>query len=463
MRKVPSPSGLPAHGMPFQEFGYFSKRLESYQRRVVKFALTKKTVGIFAEQGTGKTWISLALVERIALSDFAGLLIVPKNNKETTWMDLLPQLGFGFTDDWEVFKKLSGPRIFVIHHDILHKHITKLIRFGARWKCIIVDEIHRAKARGSRLSRSIARLRKFGDYRIGLSGTPLEDEPQDAWAQMRFINQDVFGTKWKRFSKRYLMATGYKGYKKKFMETKLPKFLRLMKPWAIRIEKDVLNLKPILVEEHFLTMAPRQRDVYRQMRSKSLIKVNGKVIVRAPLKITRDMKLAQIAAGHLQTEEGHYWLSNVKLRRIRAIVKRCHKPFVIFVRFVPEMEALIRYLKGFKLARYSGKVKNKPQIQRDFQAGKLDGLICQMRAGNAGIDLFNARTVIVPSFEWSSIVFDQMMARAHRRGQVHQLEAHFLVMQKTIDARTYKRIHSKLSKTRSTLYQFRRNPDHERI
>ncbi len=455
-------SGWTTSKTPSLKSGYFSDRLDDMQRRAVRFALETKTCGMFAEQGTGKTWISLALVEQLLTSDFAGLLIVMKNNKETTWLDQSKNLcGCEVTSDWERFKKIKGPRLFVAHYEQAIPIISRMVRFGNRWSCIIIDECQRLMKRSSKSSRAACRLRKLGVYRVGLSGTPLEQQPQDVWAQMRFINYEVFGDEWKHFDRRFLKRTGYGGYKREFKQEKWNKFIKLLAPWCIRLTKDYLGLEPLTHEIHKLDMNEDQARCYQQMkheRTVSLRTAEGGYI-HAPLTISRDIRLSQIAGGFLQTERGYYWISNTKLYRVRQILKRAPHPVVVFCRYIPELLELERMLglEGYKVKTYSGKTKNKAAVQREFQAGKVDVLICQERAGGVGLDLFKAKTLLIYSCSWSSIAFDQLISRVHRRGQEHPVTAHHLLVKKSIDIRKHKRIASKLQTAKKTLNHLERD------
>lgn len=455
-------SGSTISNKPLKKSGHFSDELDDMQRRAARFALDVKTCGMFAEQGTGKTWITLAVVEQLLTENFAGLLVVMKNNKETTWQEQCKSLcGCEVTGDWERFKKIKGPRLLLIHYEQLIPMISKLARFGNRWTFIGIDECQRLMSRGSKSSRAAARLRHFGEYRLGLSGTPLEQQPQDVWAQMRFINSSVFGDKWKSFDRRFLVRTGYEGYKRKFREERRGKFMKLLKPWCIRITKDFLGLKPMKHKIHTLPMLQDQESCYRQMKTRNVISLRtmGGGYIRAPLTITRNIRLSQIAGGFLQTEKGYYWIGNAKLRKVRRILKKAPHPVVVFCRFIPELLELERDLSfgGYKVLTYSGATKDKASVQRSFQAGEADVLICQERAGGVGLDLFKARTLILYSCSWSSIAFDQLLSRIHRRGQEHAVTAHHLLMKKTIDIRQHKRIKSKIQQTKTTTDQLKKD------
>ncbi len=438
--------------------GYFWSRLDDQQKDAVKFTRRQKTVGLFALQGTGKTWITLATIEGLlseASDDFAGLVISQKNNKETTWLELMGHLSdVTVTSDWETFKKTKGNRILVLHYEQVPKLITRLIRFGDRWTLIAIDECHRLKARGSGASRWAARLRYFGEYRLGLSGTPLEQSPMDVWAQMRFIRPQVLGDKWKTFTRRYCIACGWMNKKREFRQDRMKRFMEVLSPWCIRLTDKALDLPPYRVINHRISLPPETRDVYLQMRKRRRVHIPGGEIIRAPLTISRDVKLAQITGGFILGEEGYYWLHDAKLLRVSRVIRDSHKPVVVFCRFMPEIEELRLRLEvnhGLRVGVYTGRTKNKADVQRAFQRGEIDVLICQLRAGGSGIDLYKGRTLIVYSADWSSVNFDQLIRRLVRRGQVNKVRIHLMVVRSSIDTSIHRRIKSKYRKIRPVM------------
>lgn len=438
---------------------YFWPKLDLQQKNAVDFVLQRKTVGLFAEQGTGKTWITLGVLEQLieTVPDFAGLMVCQKNNKHTTWRALMNHLpDVTVTEDWEEFKKIRGPRLLLLHFEQVDGMITKLIRFGQshRWTFIGIDECQRLKARGNKTSRWARRIRHLPEYKLGLSGTPLEKSEIDVWAQMRFINPKVFGDKWETFKDRYTKPTGWMGKKREFIDKHHDRFMRKLAPWCLRITKDYLDLPPYRIIRHELDMPPEARDVYRLMRLNQIARVPSGEIIRAPLAITRDAKLAQIAGGFLLGEEGYYWLHDAKIDRTLGVIRDSHLPVVVFCRFTAEINELVRALEqvdGLRVDTYTGKTKDKAAVQERFQRGELDVLVCQVRAGGVGIDLYNARTVIVYSAEWSSISFDQLISRVHRRGQVNRVRIHLMIVKRSIDTKIHRRINSKLQKIRPTM------------
>lgn len=431
-------------------------KLESYQQKAVEFAFRRKTSALFFEQGTGKTWIAAGVLECLG-SDLSALVVVPKNNKETSWRDTLTTLfpHLLITSDWGVFKKAKYVGILLLHYQEVRPLINRLKRRW--WKIIIYDELQNLKDRGSKQSRSARMLRHRAEYKLGLTGTPSDGEPQDIWGQMRFIAPECFGDDWADFSVEYLKPTGFMGYKKVFIESKRKQFISRLGGWAIRETKEVLNLPTLHTEEVWVDATPTQRQAYRDMRILRHVRLTRDVDVQASLTITRDICLAQIAGGFLTHEEDVYWLSYRKVTAVRKLIARNPGPVIVFCRFVAELKMLEAKLsKLYRVATYYGKTRNKADVQRAFQAGDYDVLLCQIRAGGVGVDLYRARTTILYSADWSSINFDQLKARFHRRGQKFEVTIFLVMVRNTIDVKLRRRILAKSKDNETTLNKLRR-------
>ena len=59
-----------------------------------------------------------------------------------------------------------------------------------RWSVLVVDEAHHLKNEGGGLSRSLSRLTV--NYRLLLTGTPLQNNLHELWALLHFILPDYF-------------------------------------------------------------------------------------------------------------------------------------------------------------------------------------------------------------------------------------------------------------------------------
>jgi SNF2 family DNA or RNA helicase len=75
---------------------------------------------------------------------------------------------------------------------------NRIINRGAlmstQWDLVILDEIHRIKGPGSKVSWFCKSLGLKANRRLGLTGTPAPNSPLDFYAQFRFLDPSIFGT-----------------------------------------------------------------------------------------------------------------------------------------------------------------------------------------------------------------------------------------------------------------------------
>lgn len=465
---------------PFALSGDIWKQLDPYQQKAVRFALRVKTAGLFFEQGTGKTWISGGLIEQLAAgasTTFSALLVVPLTNLETTWVKMLRKLDVRVCRTVEAFKKSSGNRVLVIHYEVLPAIIKKLKRIA--WTLIAFDEAQRLKNRTSRTSKLAGQLHDCAQYKLILSGTPIEEQPIDLWAQFRFLNNCPLGS-WKAFEHaflepinidlskyrpgsmqylRMLRVLQIKRGQRKFDFEKVDEFVLRLSPYVLRVTKDVLDLPPLDYRHEPVTMRGKHRRVYDSMRD-DLVSRLPRGVVSAPLKVTQMGKLQQICGGFVFDDEGQtHLVGRAKLRRAKKIIRQERLPIVIFCRYRQEVDALqtevSRMVKRVEVL--TGKVRpaDRAIIQKDFQAGRVDVLICQIRTGGVGIDLFRSCVAIVYSTTYSFIDFEQAISRIHRRGQTRKVRIFLLYCKNTIDEVILKAILSKRRLINQVLVNFK--------
>lgn len=420
-------------------------KLDPRQREALDWLWPLEGAGLFGEQGVGKTWIALALIERMLVGDaqpFSGLVVAPLTNLKSTWLALLQRLIPLLTvvHTLDEFKKASPPRLLLVHYEGLRPIIKRVKRLT--WSLVVFDESHRLNKRSSIQSRC-ARFLRRQPKRLALSGTPLEQSPQDVWAQMRFIDPDVFGESWTDFDEEYLKPDGFMGYKRKFRREKMEQFLTAVRPCCLRIDlSEIADVKSKLHVELFDLFGEQER-VYRELDRDMVTRFNGER-AKTPLRITTLVRLQQITGGHLTLDNGEtVVVGQAKMRRLRRLVEGpLQTPFVVFCRYKPEILAvhaqlLQYYPRGEILWGATGAGKDKAQVRAAlnlrFQSGELDFLVCQARTGGVGVDLYRAKHAVLYSMGFSYIDYTQARARLIRRGQLEEVELFFLAARDTID------------------------------
>ena len=181
------------------------------------------------------------------------------------------------------------------------------------------------------------------------------------------------------------------------------------------------------------------------------------------------IKLQQIVGGYAMDDEGNiHRTTNAKLRKLKYLLrKRVKLPVVIFCKYTEEREQIEALLNSLNLSHRSihGKMKDKVKNKRRsnairlFQSGKLDAIVCQVKAGGVGIDLFAARTGIFFSTTFSYIDFQQAKKRFHRRGQIYETELFFIYGRDTIDEDIYSAILSKQSVSKIVFKRMKQRRD----
>jgi SNF2 family DNA or RNA helicase len=158
--------------------------------------------------------------------------------------------------------------------------------------------------------------------------------------------------------------------------------------------------------------------------------------------LIKTMKLQQVTGGFIKNTETEktMLIDKSKLNLLIDTVESCNKPLVIFCKFRAEIDIIKSTFKKYKVAELSGKSKDdkgelqkKGYINKQFQGGKYDILIVQIKTGSASINLTAASVAIF--YSWSSSYIDvaQAKARLDRIGQKSPVTIYFLVSKNTVD------------------------------
>ena len=478
-----------------------SLKLWPEQQAVYNFTVERDETALFCEQRTGKTFITLAVLKKLAGSainldtgkgnDFCGLLVSLLTNRDSTWLDGLTQHlpWLNVTSDWEEFKKLPCPRLLLLHYEDFTKYISRLAKYK-KFNWCVFDEAQRLSARGNKASRGAKRM-SWVRRKMVLTGTPQEVKETDYFGIFRFLAPSVFGESWDRFEKRYMewpiprgmdrAKPGTALWEKKLMELRILKkkaifredmrqdFIDCLKPYCIRVTKEDVGIKEAVVHKVLVDMSHEQRRCYNEMLEQSFTYLPSRTRttkhrrVLAGLEITNIAKRRQLASGFVYDDYNclHH-LGDEKLKETLRLVSQLKKPIVIFTAFRPDNDLVYETLvaEGYDVVQVNGSTKKKlrPQIWRDFQKARYDIAVVQTKTGGVGVDLWKATNAIVYSMTHSFRDWDQAKARLDSKAKERPSEFYVLCSRNTIDEDLFDLVIVKRFNTELTLKHLKKGP-----
>jgi hypothetical protein len=303
-----------------------------------------------------------------------------------------------------------------------YQHSLGRIRFSA----VVFDEIQALKNEGTLRFKAGASLN--ADFRIGLTGTPIENTPIDVWAIMDAIAPGTLGGG-ETFRKEFIPPTA---------TNMAALYQRLFKPngtlpsFALRRTKDEVarDLPPKTRKLHPRLMSTTQAGVYDQARAR--IGTGG---AGAALKALQHIRSVSVHPGpdiydfiddSARIQSTLIILDGIKAAGERALVFIEHRE--IQFRFAELVRHRYR-LPQVDIINGQTPIKKRAEIVKRFQShlGRnigFDLLVLGPKAAGTGLTLTAATHVIHLSRWWNPAVEEQCNDRTHRIGQTHPVTIH---------------------------------------
>ncbi len=160
----------------------------------------------------------------------------------------------------------------IMNYDLLWRDIDIVKKI--KWDMVIGDEIQRAR---NYKTDTVKCLKKIDcDIRIGLTGTPIENDLMDLFTIMKFINPKIFGTNATSFKNRYCTVD----YFGRIDPTKYKNLDEINKKLSFimirRRKREVLDDLPEKIVNHFyVNLNPEETKKYREIKSGLLEDIEG--------------------------------------------------------------------------------------------------------------------------------------------------------------------------------------------
>jgi SNF2 family DNA or RNA helicase len=433
----------------------FQGTLRPYQVRGYSWLAFLQRWGLGAcladDMGLGKTIQALAMIQRDWESNGNRpvLLICPTsvlNNWQKEAARFTPQLPVmvhhGIArKKGPVFKKVARKQAIVItSYALLYRDLDHLKKVD--WLGVILDEAQNIKNPETKQTRAARFLR--ADYRIALTGTPVENNVGDLWSIIEFLNPGFLGTQaeFKRTFFIPIQASRDPEAAEKLKRITAPFILRRLKT-----DKSIIADLPEKMEmKVFCTLTREQASLYAAVvKEAEEVLESAEGIQRKGMILGTLSKLKQVCNHPLQFlgDNSRIPGRSGKLARLAEMIEEIMEvgdKALIFSQFAEMGAILKRHLQetfGREALFLYGAVpkKKRDQMVERFQADG-DGpriFILSLKAGGIGLNLTAACHVFHFDRWWNPAVEDQATDRAFRIGQTKDVQVHKLLCAGTLE------------------------------
>ncbi|MFO0845771.1 MAG: DEAD/DEAH box helicase [Gemmataceae bacterium] len=451
--ELPPPAGFHGTLRPYQVRGY------SWLHFLRQWGLG---ACLADDMGLGKTIQTLALLQREwLLRKRPSLLICPTSvvanwKKEaerfTPELPVLIHHGGQRTKSAAFAKQVEKYALVISSYSLLHR--DRELFAQVKWAGVILDEAQNVKNPETKQSQAARSLP--AEYRIALTGTPVENHVGDLWAILEFLNPGWLGSR-SDFRKRFFIPIQAEQDADAALRLK-----RLTTPFILRRLKTDKNVIADLPEKQemkvFCTLTREQATLYQSVvneLNEALESADG--IQRKGAILATLTKLKQVCNHPVQFLKDATAIPgrSGKLARLTEMLEEvidAGDRALVFSQFTEMGEILKSHLQetfGKEVLFLHGGVPREQRVRmvERFQ-DEEDGpriFVLSLKAGGTGLNLTRAQHVFHFDRWWNPAVENQATDRAFRIGQTKNVQVHKFVCVGTVEEKIDEMIESKQS------------------
>lgn len=437
IRKVDPPQHLAHILRPYQESGF----------HWLNFLSDVGWGGILADDmGLGKTVQALAFLHHLR----------EKSGKLKALVACPTTLMYNWENE---IKKFTPALTYHIHHgaqrtrdkEFFNQHNVIITTYGTlrsdikllseqNFDCVVLDESQAIKNPNSKVAKAACLLKS--SHRLCMSGTPLQNNTFDVYAQMNFLNPGMLGSV-EHFRNDFATPIdkfGEKEQKDHLRKLLFPFILRRTKE---QVAKDLPEKTETIL---YCEMEDEQRRIYDAYRNEYRSKILGTIeevgIGQSQLTILQGlMKLRQICdSPAILNETEKLPNHSIKLEELTRELEENmgeHKA-LIFSQFLGMLalikEKLIADNVPFVYFDGSTSAADREKAVQEFQANEeVRVFLISLKAGGVGLNLTAADYVYIVDPWWNPAVEQQAIDRTHRIGQTNNIFAYRMICKDTIE------------------------------
>lgn len=387
------------------------------------------TGGLLADDmGLGKTMqvITFLLKQKKLNKLKPSLIILPKALIENWYNEIekfAPVLKSGMfvhtgSTRLKSVSELQSYELIFTTYDTLK--VDQLLFGQIDFQSIIADEAQNVKSHGSQRSHAIRALK--GEFRLAMTGTPVENSLEELWTIMDFVQPGALGSL-SEFKKLYIKEMHHD----LLMEKLKPFYLRRTKAEVL---KDELPAKHLLKPYYIPASAIQEDLAYTMMSSIKSAKANMLTVIGNLRQLYAHPAVFDHIPNDIKIKEAP------KLEKVFQLlddIKKKNEKVLIFTDFRKVQSILKREISaryGIQVPTIDGSTSNRPDVVQRF--GATDGfgvIVLSPKAAGVGLTITSANHVIHYTRWWNPAVENQATDRAYRIGQEKEVFVYQIITQ----------------------------------
>jgi|GEM_PF-3852162 len=261
---------------------------------------------------------------------------------------------------------------------------------------VVLDESNAIKTSSTQTAQAAYRLN--GTFKIALTGTPLENRPDEVLSQFRFLLPQLFPEK-----------------------VSLEEIKQKIRPFFLRRKKQDVDIQlPEKMEQiAWIEMTEAQKETYAKYKSAIHIEdpTNRMEILEVILRLRQICTDPRLVGEEVMGAKLEYLmqeLADLKWHKV-----------LIFSQFTSMLNLIKRALgqagESFLSLDGSTPSDERARLVQEFQEGEVSFFLLSLKAGGVGLNLTAADYVLLFDPWWNEAVEHQAASRAHRLGQKNKV------------------------------------------
>ncbi|MEM7783700.1 MAG: SNF2-related protein, partial [Planctomycetota bacterium] len=301
----------------------------------------------------------------------------------------------------------------------------------------ILDESQAIKNSKAQCAKSSRLLN--ADYRLAMTGTPIENHLGELWSLFEFLNPGMLGN-----STNFARLTNQKKSNEAEREETLAALAKAIAPFLLRRTKEqvLTDLPPKTEQTLYCDMLPAQKKSYKELKEYYRVKLAKKVetvgIGRSKIQVLEALlRLRQVACDPRLLDKSSKAGAKLELlgQQISEIASEGHK-VLVFSQFTSFLSLVKQQFDeiGIEYEYLDGQSTKRAQSVKRFQEdASVSAFLISIKAGGHGLNLTAADYVFILDPWWNPAVEAQAIDRAHRMGQKNSVIAYRMICRDTVE------------------------------